>query len=410
MAKVLISSIGVGDREKGYQKANYKIDGKIYEQEEFIANALVRHEDIDKLFLIGTRDSIWELVCEKFGGSQEDAYKIMGAKDTKTLNEDDLKLVSSTIDLSLGHDGSQCFVIDYGINEKELWGNFEKFLVILDLIQDGDEVYLDITHSFRSLSMMSFIMSEFGQTQKRFEIGGVFYGMFEYANQNNGITPVIDLKMFFDLLKWAKALKNLKDYGNAKDLALLIRSVADEKEVVNSFDDFNYALTISDIGAIQGSIKRLKGKLSFFEEHSSPIVRIVSSELKNFIQKFSTESVAKLQLDLARWYAVNNNYPMAYMLLVEGVVSTICEKENTDLESQTARSEAKNIIYKLGGYKQASSKEMIKFSEVFSKITKVRNSIAHKTASGERGRPSAKDSVNNFDLYYEILTQGLRNI
>lgn len=410
MAKVLISSIGVGDREKGYQKANYKIDGKIYEQEEFIANVLVRHEDIDKLFLIGTRDSIWELVCEKFGGSQEDAYKIMGAKDTKTLNEDDLKLVSSTIDLSLGQDGSQCFVIDYGINEEELWGNFEKFLAILDLIQDGDEVYLDITHSFRSLSMMSFIMSEFGQTQKRFEIGGVFYGMFEYASQNNGITPVIDLKMFFDLLKWAKALKNLKDYGNAKDLALLIHGAADEKEVVSSFDEFNYALTISDIGAIQGSIKRLKGKLSFFEKHSNPIVRIVSSELKSFIHKFSSDSVSRLQLDLAKWYSDNNNYPMAYMLLVEGVVSTICEKENCDLESKEARSEAKNTIYQLGDYKQASSKEMIKFSEVFSKITKVRNSIAHKNSSKEKGRPSAKDSVNNFDSYYAILVQGLKNI
>ncbi len=341
---------------------------------------------------------------------QDDAFKIMESKDNKTLNEEDLMVISNAIDSSLNHEGSRCFVIDYGIKEEELWGNFEKFLTILDLIQEGDEVYLDITHSFRSLSMMSFIMSEFGQTQKRFEIGGVFYGMFEYASQNNGITPVIDLKMFFDLLKWAKALKNLKDYGNAKDLALLIHSVADEKEVVNSFDDFNYALTISDIGAIQGSIKRLKGKLSFFEEHSSPIVRIVSSELKKFIQKFSTESVAKLQLDLARWYADNNNYPMAYMLLVEGVVSTICEKENCDLESKEARSEAKNTIYELGDYKLASSKEMIKFSEVFSKVTKVRNSIAHKNSSKEKGRPSAKDSVNNFDLYYTVLTQGLKTI
>jgi CRISPR-associated Csx2 family protein len=405
MAKVLISSIGVGDREKGYQKANYKIDNTVYEQEAFIANVLVHHEDIDKLFLIGTRDSIWELVCEKFGGSQDDAFKIMESKDNKTLNEEDLTIVSNVIDSSLNHEGSRCFVIDYGINEEELWGNFEKFLIILDLIQEGDEVYLDITHSFRSLSMMSFIMSEFGQTQKRFEIGGVFYGMFEYASQNNGITPVIDLKMFFDLLKWAKALKNLKDYGNAKDLALLIHSVADEKEVVNSFDDFNCALTISDIGAIQGSIKRLKGKLSFFEEHASPIVRIVSNELKKFIQKFSTESVAKLQLDLARWYADNNNYPMAYMSLVEGILSHVCEKRGENLESKDARDEIK---YELSGLKKNAFER--EFSTTFKNINTIRNGIAHKTAPGEKSRPSAKDSVNNFDSYYAILVQGLKNI
>ena len=70
MPKVLISSIGIGNREKGYQKTNYRIGNKVYEQEAFIANVLVHHENIDKLFLIGTRDSIWELVCEKFGGSK----------------------------------------------------------------------------------------------------------------------------------------------------------------------------------------------------------------------------------------------------------------------------------------------------------------------------------------------------
>ena len=405
MAKILISSIGVGNREKGYLKANYEIDGKLYKQEEFIANVLVQHENIDKLFLIGTRESIWELVCEKFGGTEDQAFHIMGAKENKTLSEKDLLIVSELIDSRLGCKGSRCFVIDYGINEKELWENFEKFLKILDSIQDGDEVYLDITHSFRSLSMMSFVMSEFGKTQKSFEIAGVFYGMLEYAKQNNNITPIVDLKMFFDLLKWAKALKNLKDYGNAKDLAMLIKNVADEKEIVNSFDDFNYALTISDIGAIQGSIKRLKGRISFFEEHSSPIVRIVSTELKDFIQRFSTDSVAKLQLDLAKWYAKNNNFPMAYMSLVEGAISTICEKRGENIESKDARQEIKDEMMKL----EQNSIQM-QFSSTFKKVNWIRNNIAHKRSSSDRNSPSAKDSVNNFDYYYDKLTQGLKSI
>jgi len=405
VAKILISSIGVGNREKGYLKANYEIDGKLYKQEEFIANVLVQHENIDKLFLIGTRESIWELVCEKFGGTEDQAFHIMGAKENKTLSEKDLLIVSELIDSRLGCKGSRCFVIDYGINEKELWENFEKFLKILDSIQDGDEVYLDITHSFRSLSMMSFVMSEFGKTQKSFEIAGVFYGMLEYAKQNNNITPIVDLKMFFDLLKWAKALKNLKDYGNAKDLAMLIKNVADEKEIVNSFDDFNYALTISDIGAIQGSIKRLKGRISFFEEHSSPIVRIVSTELKDFIQRFSTDSVAKLQLDLAKWYAKNNNFPMAYMSLVEGAISTICEKRGENIESKDARQEIKDEMMKL----EQNSIQM-QFSSTFKKVNWIRNNIAHKRSSSDRNSPSAKDSVNNFDYYYDKLTQGLKSI
>ena len=61
MAKILISSIGTGNREN-YNTANYEIDSKIYENEKFIASVLCKHIGIDKLFLVGTKDSIWVLV------------------------------------------------------------------------------------------------------------------------------------------------------------------------------------------------------------------------------------------------------------------------------------------------------------------------------------------------------------
>ncbi len=37
---------------------------------------------------------------------------------------------------------------------------FEKFLEILDMVNSKDELYFDITHLFRSVSVMSFIMAE----------------------------------------------------------------------------------------------------------------------------------------------------------------------------------------------------------------------------------------------------------
>ena len=38
------------------------------------------------------------------------------------------------------------------------------------------------------------------------------------------------------------------------------------KEVKNAYSDFAYALSISDMAAMQSSLKRLKGKLKLFEE------------------------------------------------------------------------------------------------------------------------------------------------
>ena len=51
MAKVLISSIGTGNKKDGsYQKANYEIGGEVYTTS-FIADAINRHLKLDKIFL-----------------------------------------------------------------------------------------------------------------------------------------------------------------------------------------------------------------------------------------------------------------------------------------------------------------------------------------------------------------------
>ena len=54
---------------------------------------------------------------------------------------------------------------------------------------------------------MSFVMTQFATTisDKKFKIGGVFYGMFEYSQENDGKTPIIDLKLLLEIQEWIKA-------------------------------------------------------------------------------------------------------------------------------------------------------------------------------------------------------------
>ena len=139
MAKILISSIGTGNREN-YNTANYEIDSKIYENEKFIASVLCKHIGIDKLFLVGTKDSIWELVYEKFGGGDE-----MEIYEGRVKGEigDFLSRIKDTINKKLGTKGSKCFIIEYGLNDDELWANFDKFLQIAQNFAKTDEIYID---------------------------------------------------------------------------------------------------------------------------------------------------------------------------------------------------------------------------------------------------------------------------
>ena len=69
LIKILISSLGTGQRADGsYSKAKYEIADEVYETS-FIADALNKHLNFDKIFLVGTRKSIWDEAYMVFGGT-----------------------------------------------------------------------------------------------------------------------------------------------------------------------------------------------------------------------------------------------------------------------------------------------------------------------------------------------------
>ncbi len=71
MSKILIASLGTGDKKNGgYRLAKYEIDGKYY-SEKIIAKALYNHIKFDKIFMIGTSKSMWDAVYEAFDGKDE---------------------------------------------------------------------------------------------------------------------------------------------------------------------------------------------------------------------------------------------------------------------------------------------------------------------------------------------------
>ena len=350
MAKILISSLGTGSRDQNtrcYKTTDYEIEGKIYKNKTLIADVLCNHIGIDKLFLVGTKDSVWDSVYEEFGGDRQIAVQI----DTDKRNKNDtefLRIVKEQIQNKLGESGSECYIIKYGINEDELWSNFDKYLQIMNNISKDDEVYLDITHSFRSLSLMSFVMSEFCANTRDYNLNikGVYYGMFEASKKSEDgrtIAPIVNLKMFFELLEWSKAIKNLKYYGNGYELIALINKSKQPEKIKNSYMDFSYALSMSDI----------------------------------------------------------KNFAMAYMTLAEVVPSLICEQNGKDPADRDARENAKYTLRKYKGSKNYNS-EHKKAAEIYFKVNNIRINIAHKLVEGDqRSNSDPRNSANNILIYID---------
>jgi len=380
MAKILISSLGTGRKKEGnYSHAKYEIDNRIYETS-FIADALNKHINFDKIFLIGTKKSIWDEAYIVFGGEDEDyVIELYEKKEHGEIDEQFLaKFRKNTTK------GLEPIIVKYGIDENELWDNFTEFLDISTNIKDGDELYLDITHSFRSLSLMSFVMTQFAHTisGKNFEIKGVYYGMFEYQGENNGITPIVDINILFEMQDWIKAIDAIKNYSDFNPLVKLLEKNNIEKNVQNTFINLNNNISLANIASIRQFIQSASKKIRMVENSQNKIVKLLAPEIINIVERLNKEKMSDFQYELAYWFYENKNYALSYMALAEAIVTKTCELKlpEENFEDKEVREEAKRRI------DTPYDKFYWKYKDKDT-ISEIRNNIAHQLSD-------RKDKVN----------------
>jgi len=377
MSKILIASLGTGTKEDGeYKLTKYKIAGKLY-SEKIIAKALYRHIKFDKIFMIGTAKSMWDAVYEAFGGKDENIqFNLYGAtQEGSSVKSDDLKVIDELWENNCDMSGSKTFIVDYGLDDKQLWDNFSIYLQITEYIKDGDEIYLDITHSFRSLALMSYIMLDFikSMQQKDFSVKAIYYGMFEYTHEPSNmkkITPVINLKILFEINEWIKAISAFKNYGRAELVAENFnKQFGESDERTKYFARFSENISIANLAAIKSYVNRMREKISVLSQSTSTLIRLVSKYLIGFVKRMDKKRMSDFQLEMAKWFYENKNYAMSYIALAKSVVSMVCEREGIGLESEKDRDKAKQCLRDGKEYESLLSK--------YRTPNKVRNNIAH---------------------------------
>ncbi|RMH75615.1 MAG: TIGR02221 family CRISPR-associated protein [Cyanobacteria bacterium J007] len=400
MAKILISSIGTGslDRnatERKYRTAQYKIDEKLYESS-FIASVLDRHLDVDRIVLIGTVKSMWEGVYEQFCDRRQiekdfNYYTqlievIENANHLSQLDSIDL----SPIEKLLGNH-SRCITIHYGLNETELNTNFNRIFELIDLVEKGDEIYIDITHSFRSLSLFLFLVLTFLNdiaSDRAIEIKGVYYGMFE-AIQELGHAPIVNLQSLFNITRWIKGGYSFQSFGNGYLIASLLEENG-ETSLAQSISQLSNTINLNYIPKLRQHATDLKRELSNTST-TSPL-QYLQPELKRFADRFSRHGIpdSELQLDLAQWYFQNKRYATGYIALVEAIITYACEFQHVeDLTNYAERKKAKDFL------KDRCDTALSKL--FFEKANPIRKAIAHAALDEQRTDPNT--AINNAIAY-----------
>lgn len=117
-------------------------------------------------------------------------------------------------------DRLQAIRIPDGQSEDELW---QIFGALTEVVDDGDSVIFDITHSLRSIPLLVFLAAAYLRAVRDVEVRRVIYGAFDARDTATGETPVFDLTPFLTLLDWIAATDRFIEIGDGRPLASLLR-------------------------------------------------------------------------------------------------------------------------------------------------------------------------------------------
>jgi len=116
-----------------------------------------------------------------------------------------------------------------GFNESQIWQVFQR---VFDELKEGDQVWLDITHGFRSLPLLAAVLTNYARFLKNIVIQKIYYGVFEslgpvykikenLPNPADRWVPVLDLTAFSQLQDWTSAANEFINFGSADKLKSL---------------------------------------------------------------------------------------------------------------------------------------------------------------------------------------------
>lgn len=402
MAKILIAGLGKGFEDKEtkewkYSSANYRIEGeeKVYEKRNFITSALEEHFKIDKTIYIGTTGSMWNKLYEHYYNGkiikEEDKnYRDLLLNITKTATKDS-KIEEFPIDKFNEdfYNRAEGIIKKYGMNTQEIYEIFNNIIKRINLLIKNSndkkhEIYLDITHSFRSNAMWMFLVINYltdvlGENVK-IEIKMISYGMFEA--RENGITPIVNLKSFYDLMKWIKGANAFKQYGNTYEFLDMI----EDDRLRNTLEEFSNSMNMNYIWNIKENI----GKINKIEETiktlDGPAELLLPDILERFVENFGKrQETFEMLLSLAEWHYNQKRYSMSFVNIIEAIYTFVGKILEIEDINNKAKERIREWIDEISeenkmNYKNLLEEEInnrIELREIFETFRVIRNSISH---------------------------------
>ena len=416
--KVFISFLGGSNYgECSYAKGNFKSSPVRYIQEAMLdlynKSGEWTEDDIAYILLTkGAKVSNWE-DDGHINRETKGPLKQYGLKSQ-------LKLLNPTMRISPIED------LPDGNDEKEILEIFQK---VFDLLQEGDELYFDITYGFRYLPMLSIVLGNYAKSLKNAVVKSITYGNFEARDRNTNIAQIVDLMTLSALQDWSSASESFVKNGEVNELVSLCNQSLNPilKESAGQNEDAiqlrkiikTISTVINDFRTCRGiniveaeAIKALQTKLEDIKEVVVPTMTPILNTIKDEFKNYDGKTNVKNGFDAAKWCLEHGLAQQSITIYFENIVTFFCfqfslncktERER-DLVNKALKFSIDDIPEKEWNFKKGEdtpqnreiiknimdSPQMIDCKKLFVKLRDLRNDFNH---SGMRNNPMSADKL-----------------
>lgn len=330
----LISFLGKGraDPGTGYRSARYQFDGGFSREVPFFGMALTEYLKPERLILVGTAGSMWDVFFEHQGADDETVLPLIDAVREERVTGELLHQNEAQLSQKIGVPVS-CVLIPYARNSTE---QANVLHALSGAVQQGEVVDLDVTHGFRHLPMLALVAARFLAHVRRVTVRELYYGALEMTPQH-GETPVLRLSGMLQMLDWVEALASYEkdgDYGPFADL--LGKDGMDPQRA----SLLNQAAFFERTSNPVKSREKLSSVFESVKAHEGTFGSLFRDELTERIRWYRGSNRAEWELSLADAYLERQDYLRSAIYLFESFITRAANTRKLNPNDFDQRKEA----------------------------------------------------------------------
>ena len=251
-----------------------------------------------------------------------------------------------------------------GKDENEMWEIFE---TLYNLLEESDELYFDLTHSFRYLPMLVLVLGNYAKFLKSAKVCSITYGNYEARDPETNVAPIVDLLPLSSLQDWTFATADFLENGHAdrlvalsdKSLDPLMRNEetrTDDTKRLRSFVNNlkNYSLELQTCRGLDiinaSTIEKVKSDINALHTIVIPQIQPVLEKVQSSVDRFQVSGEVMNAFKAAQLCYENQQYQQATTFLEEGIISFFCQRHGIKLEDRNKRELVTSALFitKLG--------------------------------------------------------------